>query len=77
MIEENEDHIAVISQCSQTEIPPDNDISFCTEEEISSEEQEDAKSGNKRPKGSAIHSLLVLPFDPFIGLSYLYCTSKQ
>ena len=31
MIEENEVHIATISQCSQTEIPSDNDISFCTE----------------------------------------------
>ena len=44
MIEENEDHIATISQCSQTEIPSDNDISFCTEEEISSEQQEDVES---------------------------------
>ena len=33
MIEENEDHIATMSQCSQTEIPSDNDISPCTEEE--------------------------------------------
>ena len=39
MIEENEDHIATISQCSQTEIPSDIDISFCTEEDISSEEE--------------------------------------
>ena len=52
MIEENEDHIGTISQCSQTEIPSENDISFCTEEEISSEEEEEVKSGNKRPKGS-------------------------
>ena len=47
MIEENEDHIASISQCSQTEIPSDNDISFCTEEE------EEVESENKRHKGSA------------------------
>ena len=30
MIEENEDHIVTISQCSQTEIPSENDISFGT-----------------------------------------------
>ena len=53
MIEENEDHIATISQCSQTEIPSDN-ISFCTEEEISSEEEEEVKSENERPKESAL-----------------------
>ena len=34
MIEENENHITTFSQCSQTEIPSENDISFCTEEEI-------------------------------------------
>ena len=53
MIEENEDHIATISQCSQTEIPSDNDISFCTEEEISSEQQEEVESENEHPKRSA------------------------
>ena len=52
MIEENEDHIATISQCSRTEIPSDNDISFCTEEEISSEEEE-VENENERPKGSS------------------------
>ena len=41
-----------ISQCSQTEIPSDN-ISFCTEEEISSEEEEEVESENKHPKGNA------------------------
>ena len=51
MIEENEDHIATISQCSQTEIPSDNDISFCTEEEISSGEEE-VENKNERPKRS-------------------------
>ena len=40
MIEEKEDHIATISQCSQTEFPSDKDISFCSEEEIFSEEEE-------------------------------------
>ena len=34
MIEENEDHIATIAQYSQTEIPSNNDSSFCAEEEI-------------------------------------------
>lgn len=34
MIEENENHIATISQCSQTEIPSDNVISFRTEESL-------------------------------------------
>ena len=53
MIEENEDHIATISQCSQTEIPSDNDVSFCTEEEISSEEEEEVQIENERPKRSA------------------------
>ena len=52
MIEENTDRIATISQCSQTEIPSDNDISFCTKEEISSEEEE-VESENERTKGSA------------------------
>ena len=52
MIEDNEDHIATISQCSQTEIPSDNDTSFYTEEEISSEEEEEVESENERPKGS-------------------------
>ena len=47
MIEENEYHIATISQCTQTEITSDNDISFCIEEE------EEAESENKCPKGSA------------------------
>ena len=42
---------ATISQCSKTEIPPD--ISFCTEEEISSEEEEEVENENDRPKGSA------------------------
>ena len=51
MIEENEDHIANISQCSQTEIPSENDISFCKEEEISSEEEK-VESKNERPKRS-------------------------
>ena len=51
MIEKNEDHITIISQCSQTEIPSDNDISFC-KEEISSEEEEEVESENGRPKGS-------------------------
>ena len=48
MIEENEDHIATISQCSQTEISSDN-ISFCTED-ISSEKEEEVGSENERPK---------------------------
>ena len=41
-----------ISQCSQTEIPSDN-ISFCTEEEISSEEEEEVESESEYPKGNA------------------------
>ena len=53
VIVENEDHIATISQCSQTEIPSDNDVSFCTEEEISSEEEEEVQIENERPKRSA------------------------
>ena len=77
MIEENENHIATISQCSQTEIPSDNDTSFCTEENISSEEEEEVESENERPKGSAFIVLLVLPYDPFTTLSYLYCTSNN
>ena len=77
MIEENENHIATISQCSQTEIPSDNDTSFCTEENISSVEEEEVESENKRPKGSAFIVLLVLPYDPFTTLSYLYCTSNN
>ena len=52
-LQENENHIATISQCSQMEIPADNDISFCTEEEISSEEEEEVENENERPKGSA------------------------
>ena len=53
MIEENQDHIATISQCNQTEIPSDNGISFCTEEEIFSEDKEEIESENERPKGRA------------------------
>ena len=52
MIYENEDHIENISQCSQTEISSDNDISFCTKDEICSEEKEEVTCENKRPKGS-------------------------
>ena len=48
MIEENEDHIATIPQCSQPEIPSDN--SFCKEEEISSEEEEKVESENEALK---------------------------
>ena len=77
MIEENENHIATISQCSQTKIPSDNDTSFCTEENISSVEEEEVESENERPKGSAFIVLLVLPYDPFTTLSYLYCTSNN
>ena len=51
MIEENEDHIATITQCSQTEIPSDN--SFCTKEETSSEEEVEVESENERPKGNS------------------------
>ena len=77
MIEENENHIATISQCSQTEIPSDNDTSFCTEEKISSEEEEEVEKENERLKGSAFIVSLVLPFDPFSALSYLFCTSNN
>ena len=48
MIEENEDHIATIFQCSQTVILLDNGISFCTEEE------EEVEIENECPKGSAL-----------------------
>ena len=37
--EQNEDNIATIFHHSQTEIPPDNDISFCKKKEISLEDK--------------------------------------
>ena len=37
--EQNEDNIATIFHQSQTEIPPDNDISFCKKKEISLEDK--------------------------------------
>ena len=48
MIAENEGNFATISQCSQTEIPSDNDISFRTEEESLSDEEEKVQSENER-----------------------------
>ena len=47
-IAENEVNIASISQCSQTEIPSDNVISFRTEEESLSDEEEKVQSENER-----------------------------
>ena len=75
MIEENEDHIATISQCSQTEIPADNDISFCTEEEISSEEEEEVESENERPKGSAF--IVYWSCISILLQRYLICTAPE
>ena len=43
--------IATIAQYSQTEIPSNNDSSFCAEEEIFFSEEEEIESENERPKG--------------------------
>ena len=65
MIEENEDHIGTIAQYSQTEIPSNNDSSFCAEEDIFFSEEEEIESENERHKGGVFIVYWFLPFDPF------------